>query len=227
MLWVVMALDIASLVSSYLQYGLLKSIDAGYQVSEEVANANDTREQLIGIVYFIAFVVCVITFIQWFRRASWNLHQRVPNLQHSEGWAAGAWFVPIISLYMPYQIMKELYKRTSMLLMQRGMPHEPPRVALVGWWWAAWIIGNILGQISFRTAMSAETMDELIFTTGASVVEGLFGIPLAILAVQVVKGYSKMEPLLAALPEAVPPPAPPPMVVPEAPDAVPPPAVRS
>ena len=101
MIWVVLILEIISLISGYLQYDLLQILANGGDVSMEAADSNDLREQAISIVYLITFVISGVTFIQWFRRAYFNLHSKVNHLSHTEGWAAGSWFVPIINLYRP------------------------------------------------------------------------------------------------------------------------------
>ena len=120
LIWIVLILEITSLVSSYLQYDLLQRISSGAIVSSFTAAANFIRQQIIGYVYFIAYVISAITFIRWFRRAYFNLHLRVDHLSNSEGWAAGSWFVPIINFYLPYKIMKELYQETQNLLFKKG-----------------------------------------------------------------------------------------------------------
>ena len=66
----------------------------------------------------------------------------------------------------------------------------------VSWWWVFCIIGNILGNFYFRYAMRAETIEELITSTQTSMVLNIWGIPLALLAIKVIKDYSKAEPLL-------------------------------
>ena len=121
LIWIVLALEIISLISGYFQYDLLQTVANGGEISTETATANETREQMIGIIYLIAYIISAITFIQWFRRAYFNLHLKVNHLSHTEGWAAGSWFVPIISLYRPYQIMKEIYQETKELLIEKGI----------------------------------------------------------------------------------------------------------
>jgi hypothetical protein len=194
MIWIVMGLDIVSAVSSYFQYKLLQSAANGEEVSQLTAAANDLREQVIGIVYLLAYIVSIYTFIAWFRRAYFNLHRITGALSYSEGWAAGAWFVPIINLYRPYQIMRELYYRTYFFLQGDDTEQDhAPSVLWVGWWWAFWIINNFVGQIDFRLTFNANTIDEYITASWFSIVNGVVGIPLAILAVKVIRDYMKME----------------------------------
>ena len=69
LIWIVLALEIVSLISGYFQYDLLQTAANGGEISAETATANDTREQIIGIVYLIAYIISAVTFIQWFRRA--------------------------------------------------------------------------------------------------------------------------------------------------------------
>jgi hypothetical protein len=197
LIWIVLLLEIVSLISGYLQYDLLQTVAKGGDISMEVADSNDTREQIIGVIYMIVFVISAVTFIQWFRRAYFNLHTKVNHLSQTEGWAAGSWFVPIISLYRPYQIMKELYKETKELLTKKGLTIAGNFTTnSLGLWWTLWILNNIIGQFVYRYSMKAESIDELTISTTSSMIANIVGIPLALITVKIIKDYSKVEPLL-------------------------------
>ncbi len=199
---IVLIVEIISILSSYLQYNLLLSAQRGDYISEESALGNDSREMIVGIVYIIVFILSGITFIQWFRRAYFNLHGKAPFLSYDEGWAAGSWFVPIINLFRPYQIMKELYVETKNVLERNGISlNSDLSTNHLGLWWTLWIISGILGQIIFRLSRGAETLDQLINLTLAGMIVGLIGIPLALVTIKVVKDYSKAEPLLNDAPD--------------------------
>ncbi len=88
LIWIVLIMEIAAFVSHFFQYILLQSAANGEAISMEYATSNDLRERIIAIIYLIVFLVSAFTFIQWFRRAYFNLHLRVNYLSHSEGWAA-------------------------------------------------------------------------------------------------------------------------------------------
>jgi len=204
LIYILLALEIISLISDYFQYDLLETIAKGGEISNDTATTNDTRVQLIGIIYMIVYIISTITFIQWFRRAYFNLHQRVNHLSQNEGWAAGSWFVPIISLYRPYQIMKELYQETKELLVKNGLGvNENFTTNSLGWWWTMWIIHNVIGQFVSRYSLKAESIDELTTSTIASMFINIIGIPLALITVKVIKDYSNIEPLLNEIRENV------------------------
>ena len=197
LIWIVMALEIISLISGYFQYDLLQTVAHGGEISMETATANDLREQLIGFAYLIVYIVSAITFIMWFRRAYYNLHLKVNYLSFTEGWAAGSWFVPILNLFRPYKIMKELYVETREFLYNKGLTnYEILKTSHLVWWWTLWIISNIIGQFTFRYSMRAVTVDELIVSTVSGMIANFIGIPLSIITIQVIKNYSKVEPLL-------------------------------
>jgi hypothetical protein len=197
LIWSVLAMEIVSLISGYFQYDLLQTAVNGDGFSIEDGTANDTREQIIGIIYLITYVISVVTFIQWFRRAYYNLHLRVNNLSQTEGWAVGSWFVPIITLYRPYQIMKELYQETKELLVKRGLNiNESFATSYVSSWWTLWIISNLIDQFVFRYTMKAESIDELTISTIGSIIGNVVGIPLALITVKVIKDYANLETLL-------------------------------
>jgi hypothetical protein len=200
LIWIVLALEIVSLISGYFQYDLLQTAANGGEISTETATANDTREQIIGIVHMVAYIISAITFIQWFRRAYFNLHLKVNHLSQTEGWAAGSWFVPIVNLYRPNQIMRELYQETKELLTKKGLSiNQNFSTGSLGWWWTLWIISNFIGQFVFRYSMKAESIDELTVSTVASIVGNIVGIPLALITIKVIKDYSNVEPLLSEI----------------------------
>jgi hypothetical protein len=201
LIWIILVLDVLSLISGYFQYDLLSTVANGGFISPVQATLNDLREQIIAILYLLASIVSAIMFIQWFRRAYFNLHLHVDYLLHPEGWAAGSWFVPIVSFYRPYQIMKELYEESIELLEKRGIHIPNISMNYISVWWAFWILSSIFGQIILRITLKSNTVDDYIFTTICSMIQNIVNIPLALLAIQVIKNYAKLEPHLFELKE--------------------------
>jgi uncharacterized membrane protein (DUF485 family) len=199
MTWIMLALYMLVGLSNYFQYRLLADVVNGEIVSDEALTANDARQQLLNIVMIVAYVASIITFILWFRRAYYNLHQRAEVLSYTEGWAAGAWFVPFVNLVRPYKIMQELYTETYALLGNKS--GEFPKnytTAYLGWWWTFWILNWFVDRIDSKIGQSAKTVDELSDSTLISLFSCAIGIPLALLAIKVISDYIQMERLFAA-----------------------------
>jgi len=197
LIWVVLILDVVSFVSSYYQYTLLQAIANGNNFPVETLTANDTRERFIALAYLVAFIISAITFVEWFRRAYYNLHQKVSHLSHSEGWAAGSWFVPIINVYRPYQIMKELYRETKEYLTHNGIEiNQTLSTKYLGLWWTLWLTNGVIGNGLFRLSMKAKTFDQLTSITSGYMILHIIGIILALITLKVISDYAKIEPLL-------------------------------
>lgn len=200
LIWTVLTIEIISILSDYLQYDLLQTVANGGEISSETATDNDLRQKIIAIIYLVTYIISGITFIRWFRRAYFNLHLKAETLSFTEGWAAGSWFVPFISLYRPKQIMKELYVETqSLLTAKQQISTVNLNTQFIGWWWALWLIASFLGQFVFRYSLKAESLEALTTATIASIIASIIGIPLALITVKIIKDYAEIEPLFYKL----------------------------
>ncbi len=178
-----------SLVSYAL--GLVYSIYLFYMTSEGGAIRTMEDLQLFGIVTMLiglfaltAFIGSAITFIQWFRRAYYNAHQVFTGLRYSEGWAAGAWWIPIFNLFGPYQIASDFYKKTESLLRKEGLHEGKSKFSTVGWWWGFWVASSVLGN-SNSTGLSVGLTAEFLSSI-CGLVAGYF-------VLQFIDNYSKLE----------------------------------
>ncbi len=93
-------------------------------------------------IYFpSAAIVCLVV---WVFRANKNATALSSQpLDHSPGWAVGWFFVPFASLWKPYEVMREIYKASR-------TPHDWRKAqgaAIIGWWWADYVFGNLSGLL--------------------------------------------------------------------------------
>lgn len=202
MVWIVGALKAVSFASDYFQLLLIRKAAAGGIISPDDATANDMRQRIIAIVSLAAFIISTVAFILWFRRAYNNLHQKNNFLSYSEGWAAGAWFVPIVNLFRPYQIMREMYVETRRILAEHQVIHmHKLPVSQLGIWWALWICNSISSQVVMRMTLRVASISEFRIATVLSMVDNVIGIALTLITVKVIRNYADTEPLLAEINE--------------------------
>jgi len=185
------------LISNILQLTLLQSAQSGSNVTQQDIAMNDIRVYAVGIIYLLAHIVSGIFFIRWFRRAYFNLHLVAKSLTHSEGWAAGAWFVPILNLFRPYEIMKELYQETDIYLSKKKVsPKVNLSTNVVSLWWTLYVISLLAERfINYRSNKETD-LAGLINLGKIQLASDLLIIPLAFVTIKVIKDYSKVEPLL-------------------------------
>lgn len=145
-------------------------------------------------------VFAIVIVIRWFRRAYFNLHLKVPNLKYKEGWAAGAWFVPIVSFYKPYQIMKELHLETDRLLIQENCEGHKTNVKLLRLWLVFWVSIGVLHILMATTGLFVYGLfSEIIFDAITNAIVSLFQIPMLIMLLRLVKHYHHKEIALALI----------------------------
>lgn len=155
-----------------LLFLLLAGFSAAVLLMASIAPANlaATDNMPTGTAFFyagfsllsfsvIALVIgSYIALIMWLRRAYYNLHQ-LPGLnpEYSDGWAAGAWFVPFLNLVRPFTIVREVWQDTQVAA--RGRVVEP--TTILGWWWAAFLLRLFIGRLTWAMARGLPETDSL------------------------------------------------------------------
>jgi hypothetical protein len=185
----------AKLASSLLQLRLLAQVEEGMLLTEQQIAANDTREQVLGVSVLVAFGAVAAVFLWWKVAAYRLLSAFVPfGTEHTPGWAAGAYFVPILNLFRPYQIMREIWdgsEHTAPTLEQEGDSHT-----LLGIWWALWLLSGFAGRLSNRLFGDAQTVEQFQTATAVNVavtVLFLASAVAALLVVQCVNGRQQAQ----------------------------------
>ena len=184
----------AFMISAFFQYSLLKRMQQGNYTQQE-ATTNDIRHQTIAYANIAVYLVCIILFILWFRRAYNNLNLSYrANTKYAEGWAAGAWFVPFINLVRPYFIMQEIWEKTQEAT-HNLITHKSGKI--IGWWWVIWIINNI-GTNFINRYFKETSVNELITSTSASFIFNFIELVALVLLIIIMKNIMVFEKNLQA-----------------------------
>jgi hypothetical protein len=177
------------LVDRYRLYFVHTIIEGTSSASFEEVERFDTLYASVHILGVAMTLVSAIFFIMWFRRAYYNLHQLTSGLQYSEGWAAGAWFVPIFNWFAPYQIASDLFKETEGLLLSKELiESNPKRHKVKAWWWGLWIAGSIIGNFDTESSI-----DLFYASSVAAIISGILLTLAGVFAARLVVMYHQME----------------------------------
>jgi hypothetical protein len=150
--------EMALLGSNYLQYELSVRLLANVPVADAELNSNDQRQMALGIAHFVIFIASAIVFVVWFYRVHANLEPLgAHGLKYTPGWAAGSFFVPILNLFRPVQIAQEIWRNSDPDAVESGRVHmeASPNSVLIGFWWAAWIVCNLLSNVALRMPVNS------------------------------------------------------------------------
>jgi hypothetical protein len=190
------ALVVAELIFAADSYGMLQFLDAMeagfYSDAELAARAEqvDARAGLIGIGYLVVYVVCATFSAVWIYRASWNSRQLQPDVKRiTPGWAIGWFFVPVMSLWMPYRAMKQTWNSSHYPTGDIAAPM--PGFALL--WWLSWVATSIAGNLSFRLSTNAETIDDFRTAANVDLLIAPFAILTAILFIRLIKSITTAQ----------------------------------
>lgn len=129
----------------------IRAGEGGGTPIQRLANMEE-RENLMKWLYRATFVGTAIGFLTWLYTASANLAALgVRNQKFGKWEAVGWWFCPVICLYQPYQVMKEVWTGSDPHTTneEETDPHNRSVSKLITPWWATWLLGT-WGYIIFQ-----------------------------------------------------------------------------
>lgn len=161
-LYIQIVVAIISLISGNMEYQLLTDYENGVYTSQEQAVAdgetNNRRQGVIGMADLAIFIISGILILKWVYRANYNVRQfGAKDMKFTPGWCVGWYFIPIFTLWKPYQAMKEIWKAST-------NPDNWSNVeasSILPWWWFFLLANNFLGHTIFRMSLGAEEIPEL------------------------------------------------------------------
>lgn len=105
--------------------------------------ASDFFTMVIGLLQTIFVILLLVNFLRFIHRTAKNLQQKYGReMRFTPGWSIGYFFIPILNLFRPYQAVKDIWETSS--------SKADNEDALVGVWWAFWILSNILGRAAMK-----------------------------------------------------------------------------
>jgi len=115
------------------------------------------------------FLAAGIAFLLWITRVRGNaeLLAGPESQRRSRGWAVGGWICPVVNLWFPYQIMTDIYRASA---------RRPVDGSIIGFWWAALVTNNVLGNAVARVISSGpptlgEVRAEAVLATATTILQ--------------------------------------------------------
>jgi hypothetical protein len=141
---------------------------------------------LAKAIELIALIPVAVVILFWFYRVMAVAHRLTAGLTISPGGAVGWFFVPVASLWKPYEAMVQIVEGSSPNAVGRRKPVRD----LIFWWWGAWI-GRYIVAIFLRFAHSDDglTSGMVILTIGSAAL----GIAAAVALQTIIRGVRRMQ----------------------------------
>jgi hypothetical protein len=177
------AIDILQCFAASIRISVLQEIQRGVVEQARIA-ASDRFYGATEVLELLAVVATGIVFLMWFYRVYRNLRAFGVRTRHGPGWAPGGFFVPIVNLYLPYQIAKELSAFSS-------IPGKRPRFEqAIPLWWVFYLAANIL---SFQGWHSSEDTSSLLSSSYRTVFANTLNVVAALAAILMVREVTRCQ----------------------------------
>lgn len=158
-------------------------------IDQDAAKLFDALSLWLWVANLVLFLLTAGLFITWLFRAHRSDRMYPVQLHHASGWAIGGWFVPILNLWRPAQMVLDVRRGAS----GTGLGSA----ALVLWWWWIFLTASVVQRVAnsitpatdaaFRSYVE-DVRRSLVVDAAASV---LFSVA-AILAILVVRSTVRM-----------------------------------
>ncbi len=135
--------DVLAALSMFGQIQLLDAVRSGVTIAPGRIAANDTWQRLFGTLELAFWFVAAISLLVWVYRANRNAHALgVEGMSYSPGWSVGWFFVPLANLFMPYRVLRELWKASTPGV---GADWQGAPVSFIlSAWWAIWFASGVI-----------------------------------------------------------------------------------
>jgi hypothetical protein len=181
------AIMAVAIFAGFYEYNTLANLLSGVE-PDEIFLPSDVVTAGVGLIQFVIAIILGITFLLWIYRTNKNLHAfSGERMTFTPGWSVGWYFIPFANLYKPYQVMKEIW--------QVSHKNRAVTLSILGWWWALWLISNILGRLAVKLVMQADNIAGLMASTVTYMVSDGLDLVLNLVALMLVTrigiAYSK------------------------------------
>ena len=162
-LTVLIIFDLLAILIDLFMIEVLYRIGQGWLVQPSELESYVGWLSGLAIVQLITFLFMLVVFFMWIHR----VHRNLPalgarDLRFTPGWAIGWFFVPIMNLIRPYEVVREIYKASDPNAdISDGCSWKNAYTSpVIGMWWILWLISSFVGYALLRISSGAETLIE-------------------------------------------------------------------
>lgn len=167
--------------SSWLQITVLGQAQSGAQITDEAIASSIIRGGLVAILHMLVYSLTAILFLRWTYLTKKNATALgASGLAFSPGWSVGYYFIPVLTLWKPYQALHETFRASHPDFRENWESAPVPR--LLPAWWTVWIIAGLVSQVLLRmTIKGGDSIPDLLKGSWINLLSTLIEIPLVAL----------------------------------------------
>jgi hypothetical protein len=101
----------------------------------------------ISMIFIYLMTLAIVLFLVWLARSRRNAQELSPRASvPSRGWTIGAWFIPVVNLFVPRRFLLDIGRASSVSWEQKR------DTTLVNLWWVAWVTHAVVLVVGGRVA---------------------------------------------------------------------------
>jgi len=202
-----LALDAGGIACRMSERAMFVRMAAGAPPTPQEAARHDARRRGVEYLTLAAFAGTAVLWLAWLRLAYGNLALvGSKRSRFTRRGAVGYWFIPVVNLVRPFQVMKDLWLRSESMN-DRDAYDQLPAPSFLSAWWGIFLADGGLAIAVPSLLRQAGTPADLIDVTDLGIVVNLVGAVAVLLAIGVVRGIDRrqqcFEATLSDLPAAV------------------------
>jgi hypothetical protein len=131
---------VAVLVACVVAVAAARLIVVQLTHGETAAQATVSARPVV-IASHLVFLATALVFVAWLRQARLNAERSDWRQRRARAWAFWGWIIPIASLWIPFQMVGDIWRA--------GLPAQKQR--RVAWlpalWWTSWLLEGIVNSV--------------------------------------------------------------------------------
>lgn len=194
----VAAVTVLGLIFDLIDISALTPLAGSAKVPSEVDDGIGLRALGFFVLYYLAFIPAVVLLCVWIHRATRNLQAlRASGQRFRPGWAVGWWFIPFANLVVPLLVVNEVWRGSDPSVgatdpvTRSRLPLHP----ILGFWWAAWIGGNLISNLAGRLSFQSSTAGGDLMVTYIGLAGSAVSLVAAFLVILIIKAITERQEL--------------------------------
>ncbi|GEM_PF-4380172 len=133
-----------SILTVAMQYGMISSSIVHFYNDHILL-----KLLYLGLGYYFIYIGWHVFFILWLYRAYSNLQKRSEEELYAKNWIIFAWFIPLVNLFLPYRLMKNLFSTTELLLKNDSVDQRIKTKKILLDWQILFVFTIVFGWLFF------------------------------------------------------------------------------
>jgi hypothetical protein len=140
------------------QSALFQDAEAGNPVPLAEARASDDAVQSSGVLLIAVTILALVFVMVWAYRARANAEAYTTSeFRRSKGWAIGGWICPIVNLWFPFQVMKDIWAASDTDRPEGFAVKAWAVTAVIPLWWTCFLGTTLVYRMSSGVYNDATT----------------------------------------------------------------------